>query len=114
MTDGYWTEVIPDGVFHLLVCDGQGEWSALYVNGRLDKIGDHYLIDERIRELAGVITLQTDDFFRGGNSRDEAAQDLDDLRQYRQAREFREQQIAKLRAQADQLLQKAVELEETP
>ncbi len=46
------------------------EWSALYVDGKLDRIGDHYLIEERIAELLGVEMredAECNDFLRGGD-----------------------------------------------
>lgn len=49
---------------------GSGEWSALYVDGELDRIGDHYRIDERIAELLGVEVregAEGSDFLRGGD-----------------------------------------------
>lgn len=35
---------------------GSEDWSALYVDGRLDKVGDHYLVDERIADFLNVET----------------------------------------------------------
>jgi hypothetical protein len=102
-----WVDEIPEKTPDLLVCDGSGEWSALYVHGILDRVGDHYLIDERIRELTGVVTLQTDDFLRGGDKRHEVAPDIDMLREYRTQRRDREERAAALRQQAQRLLEEA-------
>jgi hypothetical protein len=46
---------------------GSEDWSALYVDGELDRVGDHYLIDERIQELYKVEDIRSDNFMRGGN-----------------------------------------------
>jgi hypothetical protein len=40
------------------------EWSALYDdNGNLVAYGDHYIVDDKIAQLFGVIDIQSDDFF---------------------------------------------------
>jgi hypothetical protein len=41
---------------------GGNEWSALYIDGKLDKYGDHYIVDERIEELLGVEVRNSDAF----------------------------------------------------
>jgi hypothetical protein len=55
---------------------GSEDWSALYVDGDLDRVGDHYLIDERIQELYKVEDIRSDDFMRGGNYSHDVAQTL--------------------------------------
>ena len=107
---GKFVEEIPEGCPHLLVCDEE-EWSALYVDGALDRVGDTDNVEERIRELAGVITLQTDDFLQGGNGRSDVAQTLDALRAYRAARRSRRREADRMRAQAMEMLRVAEELD---
>lgn len=107
----FWVDEIPEEIPHLLVCDGTDEWSALYVDGHLERVGDHYLIDERIRELAGVVTLQTNDFLRGGNHREDVADTVSQIQVYRTQRQDRETQAADLRLQAKQLMERAGKLE---
>lgn len=72
------------------------EWAALYVDGVLDRVGDSYLIDERIRDLAQV-EEKDGNFLLGGNYRDDAAKTLEEIDQYEANRE--------------QLLAKAAEME---
>lgn len=59
-----------------VVYQGGDDWSALYRDGELVIAGDHYLIDERIRQFLGVQTIESDEFLRGGNSREDVAPDL--------------------------------------
>jgi hypothetical protein len=89
---------------------GSEDWSALYVSGTLDRVGSHYLADERIQELAGVRLVVSDDFLRGGNERKDVARTLDEVREYREAREAREAHAARLEQQAQDLLARAKEL----
>lgn len=43
------------------------EWSALYDgSGDVVVYGDHYLVDDKIAELFGVIDIQSDDFLTNG------------------------------------------------
>ena len=94
---------------------GSDDWSALYVDGKLDRIGDHYLIDERISELTGVTDYSSDDFLQGGDDRDSAAQTLEELNAW-VARDKAEtadealQYAAELRRQADEAYAHAEQL----
>lgn len=65
---------------------GSDDWSALYIDGKLDRVGDHYLIDERISQLLGVEDISSDDFLRGGNQREDVAESLLDIEQFDSAR----------------------------
>jgi hypothetical protein len=94
----------------LVVYEGSQEWSALYVDGRLDRVGDHYLIDERIRELMSVTTVRSDDFLRGGFQREDVAPTLEGVVQYTKAKEDRMAEAAQLRAEAAELLAEAEKL----
>ena len=66
------------------------EWSALYIDGTLDVVGDSYLVDERIAELLGVEDQSSDAFLRGGNTREDVAQTLDELNAWVAAEEVNE------------------------
>jgi len=56
------------------------EWAVLYVDGKLERIGDSYLIDERIRQLSGVTELDEGKFWDTVNSYDDAPQTLEEAR----------------------------------
>ena len=95
----------------ITLIEGTQEWSALYVDGKLDRVGDTYLAHERIIELCGVNWEQSDDFMRGGDSRSDVAKTLDEVTAYTAERERREQDAQSLRAQAQALLEQAQALE---
>jgi len=96
---------------------GSGEWSALYVNGELDTVGDHHLSHERIAELYGVTVVQSDDFLRGGdgiarsNGSPPPAQTLEQVHDYARERVDRETRAKRLRGQAADLIKEAIDLE---
>ena len=73
--------------------DGTEEWSALYIDGKLDIVGDHYLIDERISELAGVTTRNSDSFMRDGEDRSSVAKTLEEIQEFEQEQSGREEAI---------------------
>jgi hypothetical protein len=84
-------------------------WSALYVDGRLDKIGDSHNVTERIEELLGV-DCQESEVMDAVQQRQDAPKTLADLRVLEAARrtalaeaETLRQQAADLIAQADAL-----------
>jgi hypothetical protein len=52
-----------------LVIYQENEWSALYVEGKLDIVGDHYLIEERVYQFLEIDVRQSNSFMLGGNSR---------------------------------------------
>jgi len=95
---------------------GSGEWSALYVDGKLDVIGDHYLADEHIRELCGVTVVESDDFLRGGDgvARKDGpgpARTLDEVYAYVDDRNSRKARADRLREQAADLVAEAARIE---
>jgi hypothetical protein len=86
------------------------EWAALYVDGKLDTIGDSYVAEGKALRLAGVTLVHSDapggdgdDCLRGGEYRDGAAQTLDELEVYRADRIARETRAAELERQAAEL-----------
>lgn len=86
------------------------DWAALYVDGKLDRVGDAYLADERVRELLGVTYVVDDSFMRGQTSRDGVAKTLDEVEEYRTARQLAIQEAERLREEAAALIAKADEL----
>ena len=87
------------------------EWSALYVDGKLDRVGDHYLADERIRQLCGVRTVQDDAFMRGQSMRDGVAKTLDEVKAYARDRAGRKALARALREKAADLVAEASTIE---
>lgn len=85
------------------------EWSALYVDGKLDRVGDSYLIDERIQQLTGVISREGN-FLLGGNTSSDAAQTVEEITAYENAREAEINGAARLEAQAAELIAQAERL----
>lgn len=67
----------------IVVYEGSDDWSALYVRGELLEVGDHYWVQEKLLQVLGIETIQSDDFLRGGNERSDVAQTLDELEEYR-------------------------------
>lgn len=95
---------------------GSQEWSALYIDGELDRMGDHYLIDERIAELFGVEVrdgVEGNHFLRGGDgvkrtgSHSNPAQTLAEAEAYGREREDARRRVVELRQQAAELVKQA-------
>lgn len=87
---------------------GSGEWAALYVDGKLDQVGDAYLAEERAFELAGVTIVHDSAFLRGGDGMDRGdgktvAATLDEVAAYRQQRDANLAEARRLQEQAAQL-----------
>lgn len=87
------------------------EWSAVYLDGRLIRVGDSYLADEWVREHFGVVTVQDDAYLRGQTSAAGVAQTLDEVREYATQRSQRKANAETLRFQASELLAQAEKLE---
>lgn len=96
----------------LVMYRGSGEWSALYVDGTLERVGDHYYVEERIFELLSVEIVQSDDFMRGRDTREDVASTLEYLEDFRVAREAALQKADELQAEAKRLSQEATRLRE--
>jgi hypothetical protein len=86
------------------------EWAALYVDGKLDRVGDSYLAEERAFEILGVKTVQDDAFMCGQTSAAGVAQTVEEAEEFAREREAKRARAAELRAQADRLLREAGEL----
>lgn len=94
------------------IYEGPGEWSAVYLGDALQRVGDHYLADEWVRVHFGVETIQSDDFMRGGDTRDDVAPTLTDLHAYADDQRARKNWANELRAQAQSLIERAKQVEE--
>jgi hypothetical protein len=88
-----------------------GEWTAVYLDGELVRVGDHYLADEWLQERAGVKVVCDNAFMRGQMAREGVARTLAEVAEYRERRALRRRQVLDLRAQAKVLLMEAERLE---
>lgn len=92
---------------------GPNDWSALYVDGELEIVGDHTQVDERIFEICNVEVRISDDFLMGGNSRNDVAQNMEELETYQYRQRDRTIKLANdLREKAADLLSQAKALED--
>ncbi len=98
--------------------DPGGEWSALYMDGKLEHIGDHYVVNERAFELAKVQVIQDNAFLRGGDGVERngdkstgPAQTLEEIEAYRHQRDHDLKRATANRAQAEILLASAQAIE---
>jgi hypothetical protein len=89
-----------------------GEWTAVYLNGLLVRVGDHYLADEWLRARVGVVEVDDDAFMRGQDSRDAVAPNLAQVAEYKLARDKRLAEAADMRNRAQALLDAALKLED--
>lgn len=89
------------------------EWAALYVDGKLadNGVGDAYRVEELAFEMAGVKQVKDDAFMRGQNQYDGVARTLDEVDEYRWARDNRAEEAKRLREEAEALIARAAELE---
>lgn len=91
--------------------DPNGDWAALYVDGKLEKVGDAVNVDEYALHYAGVTTVQDNAFLRGGNGRQSVAPTLAEVKTYAAKQEEKRLTAETLRKQAQELLDQAEELE---
>ncbi len=87
------------------------EWAAVYLDGKLQRVGDAYLADEWVRSHFGVTTVQDDAFMRGQTGRGGVAQTLDEVEEYARQRAARRAEVDRLRAEAARLEDEARDLE---
>lgn len=86
-----------------------GEWTAVYLNGELQQVGDSYLADEWLAEHYGVEVI--DDGHQDCMiDNHKAYRTLDEVTRIAVARVERETRAAELRAQADELTRQAQEV----
>jgi hypothetical protein len=91
----------------------EDEWAALYVDGKLDRVGDARNTEERAFELLGVTIVQDDAFMRGQTSRDGVARTLADVDAYADTRDAALREAARKIEQAKALLAEANRLDPT-
>lgn len=83
-----------------------GEWSALYENGKLVKVGDHYLSDEYLAEKLGVEEIYDNDDFLTPDQRG-ALPTLEAVQTVTRNRVIVHEEAESLRQQAKHLLEMA-------
>jgi len=82
----------------------EDEWSAVYMDGKLvDGPGDTYLRYEWLMAHFNVKEVQDGAFMRGQTQSRGVAKTLQEVEEYRTAKEAREARALELRAQADEL-----------
>lgn len=92
---------------------GPNDWSALYVDGNLETVGDHHMVDERIASLCNVELREGDDFLMGSHSRNDTADSLQEIEDYVNRQKDRASKTAaSLREKAANLLLEAQSLED--
>lgn len=91
---------------------GSGEWAALYVDGKLETVGDSYHAEQKALQLAGVFVVHDSGFMRGQKQREGVAETLAEVTEYVTQRETRLAQAKALRDQAAILEAKAKALED--
>lgn len=91
---------------------GDNEWSALYIDGKLDRVGDHYLNEERIHAIFGVEDIYDEEEFwmRGDYTGSNVAESIEEIEEYKSRCLTAEARAAALRAQADELIRQAKEI----
>lgn len=96
----------------VVIYEGNDQWSALYVDGRLEYVGDHYNVNEKIHAMFDITVIQSDDFMLGGNYRSEVARSISEITEY--AEEIERKYVARaqeLRNQAYALLDEARQID---
>lgn len=90
---------------HLKIYEGSDNWSALYVDGQLDYVGDHSNVTERVYELLEVHVEQSDSFIVGRTSdgREVVAQTEGEIIGYERQRDAAEDRIRELQDEMAQL-----------
>lgn len=89
-----------------------GDWAALYIDGKLERVGDSYLAEERVFEILGVTIVRDPAFMRGQDYRDGVAQTLAEVAKYRELRDTNVRRAAELREQAAALETEARRLDQ--
>lgn len=90
---------------------GSGEWAALYVDGKLETVGDSHNAEEQAMALAGIVTVHDSAFMRGQKYREGVAKTLEEVTEFRDKRDRVLAEAARLRLQAAELEALAKELE---
>lgn len=85
-----------------------GEWSGLYVDGKLVKYGDHYIVDEYLSSLLGVEDYYDDDSWL--EEGDKPLQTIEEVERAQDRRSEAEEEAAMKVAQANALMEQAKEI----
>lgn len=93
--------------------DPDGEWAALYVDGKLTcGPGDRYRIEEHAFEVLGVKVIDDPSFLRGQDDGSNVAATVQEVREYAAARREALAEAAQLVIQAADLRARAARIEE--
>lgn len=99
----------------VVIIQSDGDWAALYINGKLDRVGDSYLADERIQELYGVRVIGYDeggrDIMLTGCKREDVPTTLDEAMTKIANRDAERLRAQDRRAEAARLIAEAEGLE---
>lgn len=82
----------------------EGEWSGLYIDGVLDRYGDHYLVDERIASLLGVEDYYDDAWLVDDRTPRRSVKEIESEQERRIAKDT---QAAEKKERADELMAQA-------
>jgi hypothetical protein len=85
-----------------------GEWTGVYLNGKLVRDGDHYLADEWLQARVGVKVIDSDDWIPDGRN---PLGTLDEVREETERRDQLRRTADKMRESAAELTRQAAELE---
>ena len=87
-------------------------WAGLYVNGRLERVGDAYVAEEKAFEILGVKVVESDDFMLGQGTAAGAARTLGEIGDWRLAQTSKLKEAERMRAEALRLTKAAQALED--
>lgn len=85
-----------------------GEWTGVYVNGKLARHGDHYLADEWLQERCGVKIVDSDAWVPDGVQPFITLAEVENEEERRAALKI---QAEGLRRQAEEMIREADKLE---
>lgn len=80
-----------------------GEWAGLYVDGKLEYVGDTSVVYDKICEMFGIEAVYDNAFMRGQDKRDGVAQTVEEAAEYGRQRDKMRERRAALLAEADAL-----------
>ena len=89
---------MPEIEFHV-----EDEWTAVYLDGELQRVGDSYLADEWMQERFGVKVIHDGAFMRGQQTCGGVAKTLDEVEAYRAERDAKRARQRELQAEIDRL-----------
>lgn len=79
------------------------EWGGLYVDGKLEYVGDTSNVYDKICEMFGIEGVYDDAFMKGQDKRDGVAKTVEEAEEYGRQREKMRERANALRAEADAL-----------